>query len=85
MLAVKVDKMLSKELRLPLENSVFWTDSMTVIIIQDKYFQTFVANRVTYIRERTLLHQWRYVSTKENPKEYFGVSSGEQRTTKHLQ
>lgn len=69
-LSVKVDQMLRRELRLQLENSVFWTDSQTVLKYiknEDKRFQTFVANRVSYIRDRTLLQQWRYVATKENP------------------
>ncbi len=69
-LSVKVDQMLRWELRLQLENSAFLTDSQTVLKYinnEDKRFQTFVANRVSYIRDRTLLQQWRYVATKENP------------------
>jgi len=69
-LSAKVDQMLRKERRLQLENSVFWTDSQTVLKYiknEDKRFQTFVANRVSYIRERTQPQQWRYVATRENP------------------
>lgn len=72
-LAAKVDQMLRTELRLQLESSVFWTDSQTVLKYiknEDKRSQTFVANRVSYIRERTQPQQWRYVSTKENPADH---------------
>lgn len=70
MLAVKVDKLLRKELEINLKRSIFWTDSQSVL----KYignecsrFHTFVANRTSYIRENTDLAQWRYIETKLNP------------------
>ncbi|KAK7896434.1 hypothetical protein WMY93_021759 [Mugilogobius chulae] len=69
-LAVQVDSMLRKELQLSLEKSLFWTDSTTVlkyIFNETKRFHTFVANRVTAIREATVTDQWRYVNTKDNP------------------
>lgn len=69
-LAVKVDRMLRKELPLPLESSCFWTDSQTVLKYinnKTKRFHTFVANRVAAIREVTDECQWRYVSSKANP------------------
>ncbi len=69
-LVVKIDKLLRKELHLSLEPSMFWTDSQSVL----KYignahtsFKTYVANRVSLIRENTNRSQWRYVSTKCNP------------------
>lgn len=34
---------------------------------EDKHFHTFVANRVSTIRDATNVSQWRYVNTKENP------------------
>lgn len=55
-LAVRVDLMLRSELQIPLQESVFWTDSTSVlkhIKNEDKRFHTFVANRVTTIREAT--------------------------------
>ncbi|KAI7802084.1 hypothetical protein IRJ41_024663 [Triplophysa rosa] len=70
LLAVRVDLMLKKELRLQLQESVFWTDSTSVlryVMNEDKRFYTFVANRVSIIREVTKTAQWRYVSSKENP------------------
>lgn len=69
-LAVRVDRMLRKELQLRLEKSVFWTDSTTVlkyISNENRRFYTFVANRIAVIREATDIDQWRYVGTKENP------------------
>ncbi|XP_059184653.1 uncharacterized protein LOC131967729 [Centropristis striata] len=69
-LAVRVDKVLHKELQLKLEKSVFWTDSTTVlkyISNETKRFHTFVANRVSVIREAVDIDQWRYVCSKENP------------------
>ena len=69
-LAVRVDRMLKAELQLELENSVFWTDSTTVLKYirnETKRFRTFVANRISVIREATVVSQWRYVDTKQNP------------------
>lgn len=69
-LAVRVDLMQKKGLRLQLQESVFWTDSTSVlkyVMNEDKQFHTFVANRVSIIRETTKTSQWRYVGTKENP------------------
>nr|XP_057933833.1 uncharacterized protein LOC131132323 [Doryrhamphus excisus] len=69
-LAVRVAKLLQKELQLQLKESVFWTDSTTVLKYirnETSRFHTFVANRAAYIREATDVDQWRYVSSKENP------------------
>ncbi|XP_034095472.1 uncharacterized protein LOC117561915 [Gymnodraco acuticeps] len=69
-LAARVDRLLKAELQLELENSIFWTDSTTVLKYirnETKRFHTFVANRVSAIREATDISQWRYVDTKRNP------------------
>ncbi|XP_048042569.1 uncharacterized protein LOC125266160 [Megalobrama amblycephala] len=70
-LAVKIDKMLKKELQLDLAKSVFWTDSQTVLkyIANDaKRFHTFdKTNRVSVIRDATDVVQWRHIGTKLNP------------------
>ena len=69
-LAVKLEAKLKQELRLELENSVFWTDSTTVLKYirnTNKRFQTFVANRLTVIHDATQDNQWRYVDSKSNP------------------
>ena len=69
-LAVRVDQMLRAELQLPLEPSTFWTDSTSVLKYiknEDKRFHTFIANRVSTIRDATHVSQWRYINTKDNP------------------
>ena len=69
-IAVKVDKMLQEELQIPLQPSIFWTDSTTVLRYIDNRtarFKTFVANRIALIQEATKPSQWRYVRTSQNP------------------
>lgn len=69
-LAVRLDKMLSAELKIKLCESVFWSDSLTVL----KYianttarFKTYVANRVSVIHTLSKAAQWRHIGTKLNP------------------
>ena len=69
-IAVRMDRMLSRELSLEIQDSVFWTDSMIVlqyIYSCSKRFQTFVANRLSVIHDGSTPRQWRKVGTKENP------------------
>ena len=69
-LAVKVDNLLRHEVRLPLEKSVFWTDSTTVlqyIASSAGRFKPFVANRLNVIQVATVVEQWKYVNSKLNP------------------
>lgn len=69
-LAVRLDKMLSVELNLNLSESVFWSDSTTVlqyIANTTTRFKTYVANRVSIIHALTKVEQWRYISSKLNP------------------
>lgn len=69
-LAVRVDSMLKLELNFRLEDSVFWTDSTSVIKYiknEDRRFHTFVANRISTIREASEPWQWRHVCSKDNP------------------
>ncbi|KAK5933227.1 hypothetical protein CgunFtcFv8_004873 [Champsocephalus gunnari] len=64
--AVKVDKMLRRELQVKLEQSVFGTDSATVlkhIENETSRFKASVANRISTIREAPTPSQWRYVNT----------------------
>lgn len=75
--AVKMDRMLKQELDMELEESLYWTDSMTVLkyIENDAArYKTFVANRVSLIREASKPSQWRYVNSPENPADH--VSRG---------
>lgn len=58
--AVKMDKLMKSELNMPLKESTFWTDSTTVLryIANDSArFKTFVANRVSLIRDHTQVSQ----------------------------
>lgn len=76
-LSVKVDSLLRYEIRLPLEKSVFWTDSTTVlqyIASCAGRFKTFVANRLNVIQEACTIEQWKYVKSKLNPAD--GASRG---------
>ena len=52
--AVRIDRMMQDQLELPLEPSVFWTDSTSVlkyVLNETSRFQTFVANRLTVCQE----------------------------------
>ncbi len=68
--AVKMDKVLRQELQIPLRQSIFWTDSITVLNYignESARFKTFVANRVSQIRDATTPLQWRFVKSSQNP------------------
>ena len=69
-LASRLDKIIRREIDLPVHESVFWTDStcvMNYIRSNDKRFHTFVANRVAIIHDGSSPSQWRYVNTEANP------------------
>ena len=69
-LVAKLDKSIRKEIDISINKLVFWTDSTCVlsyIVSTDKRFHTFVANRVSSIREASFPSQWNYVDTKSNP------------------
>lgn len=70
-LAVRIDRMLKRELELNLTDSVLWTDSTSVLkyILNDtRRFQTYVANRVSTISEHpSHKSQWCYIKTELNP------------------
>lgn len=66
-----VDKLLHQEHQVPLQQSVFWTDSTTVLRYIDSEtarFKTFVANRISLIRKDTKPSQWMYVRAKRKPR-----------------
>lgn len=68
--AVKVDKMIKREIDLPIQETFYWTDSTSVLrYIQNRTtrFKTFVANRIAIIQDGSLVHQWNYVETSQNP------------------
>ena len=53
-ISVKLDEMIRKQMSLPLQGSVFWSDSIVLQYLrnEDKRFLTFVANCVTKIYTR---------------------------------
>lgn len=62
--------MLKEELKWTFEGSVFWTDSTSVLKYiknEDRRFHTFVANRISTVRESSEPWQWRHVGSKDNP------------------
>lgn len=68
--ATRLDNMVRKEIDIPINKSIFWTDSTCVlgyIANEDKRFHTFVANHAAAIQEATSSSQWKHVSTKQNP------------------
>ena len=69
-LAIKLDKILTKELEVPINRSVFRTDSTPVLHYiknEDKRFHTFISDRLTMIHNVSMPDQWRYVDSKQNP------------------
>lgn len=68
-MASRLDTVWRKELQMELADSVFWTDSTSVLkYINNKTtrFRTFVANRIAEIHKVSHAHQWRYVNTTNN-------------------
>lgn len=68
--ASRMDRLWRKELQMDLQESVFWTDSTSVLkYIKNKTsrFKIFIANRVSEILKMSNVSQWRYVNTLTNP------------------
>ena len=71
-LAVNIEKLVRREIGSHFQSvpTVFWSDSMIVlgyITNETKRFKTFVANRVSCIRNSSKPEQWRHVPTEINP------------------
>ena len=69
-LSSKLGSKLLKELDIPIQHEVYWTDSKVVLGYLNnntKKFKLFVSNRVTFIKDRTTSVKWRYVSSEDNP------------------
>ena len=69
-LAVYLEQIIRAELKLKVDKTVFWTDSTVVLcyIRSDEHrFQRFVFNRVSFIRSKTSIDQWRHVPGTLNP------------------
>ncbi|KAL7825761.1 hypothetical protein SRHO_G00334990 [Serrasalmus rhombeus] len=68
-MAARMEKTLRSELQLQLKESVFWSDSTTVLKYignRTSRFRTFVANRVETILKLSEVRQWRYINTSKN-------------------
>ncbi len=69
-ISVRLDKMAKRELEIPIDDSMFWTDSISVLRYvenQNKLVITFVANRIGMIRDGSCPPQWKHVDGKTNP------------------
>ena len=69
-IAVKMNSIIRESLNLVIRDTFYWTDSTTVLryILNDRLrYQTFVANRVSLIRDGSSKEQWRYIRTELNP------------------
>ncbi|XP_062617869.1 uncharacterized protein LOC134279475 [Saccostrea cucullata] len=69
-LAVKLCKIVTKQLDYQIDQVYFWTGSMSVLryIKNTKTrFHTFVANRLAIIHAATTINRWHYVTSKLNP------------------
>ena len=85
-LATQINKVVTKELegRLTIDSITYWTDSMIAlkyIANEKRRFVTFVANRVTAIRQESDPSQWRHVRSELNPADYAsrGIKASETR------
>ena len=71
--AVKLDRMIHAEIDLPIHETIYWTDSTSVLkYIQNesRRFKTFVANRLAMIQDRSTPSQWRHVPSQLNPADH---------------
>ena len=76
-LAVRMGKTITRELREEFEGVYYWVDSTIVLHYlrnTSSRFVTFVANRIQEILEATSVGQWRHVRSEYNPADY--VSRG---------
>ena len=68
--ATRLNLMMQHELDVVIDESFLWSDTTCVlsyIANRDKRFQTFVANRIAAIHERSRASHWKYVNTGSNP------------------
>ena len=68
--AVRLDRLLRRELPFSINQSMFWTDSAAVlqsIYNNRKRFPVFVANRLAEIERCSQVKNWRHVPSKLNP------------------
>ncbi len=66
----RIDRLIRREMDFEIQQVVFWTDSRIVLQYihnETRRFQTYVANRVSEIRDSSDPGQWRHVPGKINP------------------
>ena len=69
-MAVRMRETVNKEFDHDFSETIFWTDStlnLQCINNEDRRFRTFVANRISEIREHSEVSQWKFVPGKINP------------------
>ena len=69
-LATRLAETIQRELTYKFDDVVLWTDSQVVLQFvtnESRKFQTFVANRVSEIRDSTSPSQWRHIPGSQNP------------------
>nr|XP_055049230.1 uncharacterized protein LOC129434322 isoform X1 [Misgurnus anguillicaudatus] len=68
--ATELDQHIKSHLEIPIAKTFFWTDSTIVLQYinnKDSRFQTFIANRIAKIHERSNPCQWRHIDSASNP------------------
>ena len=71
--SVKLAQQILKELEFRVNNTIYHTDSSTVLHYLNNSkarFPVYVANRVKMIHDYTQPSQWKYVNTKNNPADF---------------
>lgn len=69
-LATELAKGIKAEIQLPLKDTIYWSDSAVALYYirnEKSRFATFVANRVSKIRDSSSPSQWHHVAGKHNP------------------
>ena len=79
--ATDVDQIIKRHMEIPINGTFFWTDSKIVPqhINKDRRFQSFVANRIAKIHERSEPSQWWRDDSASNPADdvFCGLTASE--------
>ena len=70
LLAVRLADSVKREFTIQVSDTVFWSDSKTVLLYisnESRRFHTFFANRVSEIQDSSSSTQWRFVADRLNP------------------
>ncbi|KAL0152844.1 hypothetical protein M9458_051849, partial [Cirrhinus mrigala] len=72
-LASRMDQLWKRDLKMKLQDSLFWTDSTAVLKYiqhESSRFKCFVANRVSEILKASKATQWRHTNSANNPADF---------------